>query len=58
MSQRQTFVAVYVDTGGGSAKDSMTLLCNEQEVLLHDRFVPSLSSPVRRYLEDVSRPCP
>ena len=32
MSRRQTFAAACAVTGGVSAKDSVTLLCNEQQV--------------------------
>jgi hypothetical protein len=57
MSRLQISVAAYVVTGGDSAKDSVTILCNEQQVFISSfEFVPSLSSPLRRCPEDVPRP--
>ena len=58
MSRLQISAAAYAVTGGGSAKDSVSLLCNEQQVFRHHNSVPSMSSSLCRESEDVSRPRP
>ena len=40
MSRLRIFAVAYAVTSGGSAKDSVTLQCNEQQVFCQDKLVP------------------